>query len=298
MHLPPREVHAAAVGVWEEHARFCEGRMPGRRQAAEDALPRGKVLVRRLQDGGGRPDGGARPRREARQQVQEGRRAYQEGPRGGDDLRPEEGTDRAVDGDAARVLRQVHGRARVHRVADEEVRRRPLREGEVRPRLHRPVALARGHRLRRRRVGDEHPELGRHPLPRGRGEAAAAAAAGAARRRARVVRAHQDAVRGLDGLQPGACTIACWDNGECMPRFGNEEWCYNAAEWKQCVTKDWMWCRCKGEQCALDKVDPRTSRARRTARRRGEEWSRRSPTGSGLRARLAHRRLVDVPAHP
>ena len=58
------------------------------------------------------------------------------------------------------------------------------------------------------------------------------------------------------GFDPAPGTIACWDNGECMPRFGNEEWCYNAAEWKQCVTKDWMWCRCKGEQCALDKVDP------------------------------------------
>ena len=58
------------------------------------------------------------------------------------------------------------------------------------------------------------------------------------------------------GFEPAPGTIACWDNGECMPRFGNEEWCYNAAEWKQCVTKDWMWCRCKGEQCALDKVDP------------------------------------------
>ena len=68
------------------------------------------------------------------------------------------------------------------------------------------------------------------------------------------------------GFDPAPGVLACWDNGECMPRFGNEEWCYNAAEWKQCVTKDWMWCRCKGEQCAL------TATLARVVRGVTEEW--------------------------
>ena len=82
-------------------------------------------------------------------------------------------------------------------------------------------------------------------------------------------------------------------------RVRGTRWCYNAAEWKQCVTKDWMWCRCKGEQCALDKVDPSARVVRGVLQGGVGDEECEPPLADGIWTYVPDdRRLVDVPASP
>ena len=251
---------------------------PGR-QAAEDPLPRGEV-PRRLQDGGGHLME-ARPRREARQQVQEGdatKKGLEEGttcdPKKAR-IEPSMETPRECCAKCTGEPECIAWQMKRHR--------RPLREGEVRP--FTDLWLS--------------PEVTASTSPAGRRASRAGASSTTARSRRSRRRRRRCAPTSLCREHIKTRARTGWPNRRrarsrvgtmaCACCAGNEEWCYNAAEWKQASRRTDV-VPLQGRAVRTDKVT--LARVVRGVLQGGVGRERRAATrrrNLDLRARLARR---------